>query len=994
MLLAVIASVGVTTANGRLDIKRETARAASLMEHGRYAEARRSLTLLRAQVPIDDGVVLRHIDFELVRCAAELHDNEAEKIMLAFLRRYPESVHVNEVRFMLAMYYCECERHSSARVYFDQVSYKALTDKEKEHYNMRMGYIEFKSGNYDKANQYFSALSPIGSYADHAKYYKSYIHYAQGNYDKAYEGFASLKNSENYAKVINYYLFQIEYARGNYDYVVSKGEELMKQSVDVERTALMRIIAESWYRKKVYNKSHLYMMMYKCSNGEMGRNENYILGYSAYLSKDYKTAEEALKEVIKGHGDELAQNASYHLAHCYVEWDKKKQAIDAFAFAADEKFEKFDKNISEDALFNYGKLLFETGGSKFNETINVLTRYVEKYSSSSSQSNRVEDAKKLLIAAYYNSKDYDMTYEALKAFPNPDVKQLTVLKKITYLRGLKALSEGDEATAKAKLEEASAIPVSPKYSALCNLWLGEIAYRHGEYGKAVEYFSDYIRRAPKNHDYQMALYNLGYAHFAKKDMANSQKAFKQFVESYTTKDRYLADAFNRMGDTQYSQRKYSAAAKSYESASEIGTVEQHYAKYQRAIALGLAGKTNAKIDVLKQMLDVDCGDYNDDAAYELGRAYVSLGQYANSASVLEKFVENQTQSPYYIPALFDLGLIHSNLGNSDKTLFYYDKIIVSAPQTTAAKEALLNLREIYVSKGDISSYFAYAERAGVECDLSAMTRDSLSFRSAQNIYLANRKTEAISHLNKYLVDYPKGFYTNDVLYLLSDCYLKTDSLPSAVKCMKQLVEQPKNTYTQPVVEVLARVTFENKMYEESAPAYRRMYDVVDSSAKRTEAANGYAESVILRKDGDALLVMASDLDTLPDVDSTMLRKVRFAKANVLAERNEVVEARKIYEELSADMTTAEGAESAYRIIEALFQEGKLDECEQKVYAMANSKTQHAYWLGKAFITLGDVYVQRNDTFQASATYRSVVDGYSPADDGIVAEAQAKLNKLN
>ena len=223
LLLAVIASVGVTTANGRLDIKRETARAASLMEHGRYAEARRSLTLLRAQVPIDDGVVLRHIDFELVRCAAELHDNEAEKIMLAFLRRYPESVHVNEVRFMLAMYYCECERHSSARVYFDQVSYKALTDKEKEHYNMRMGYIEFKSGNYDKANQYFSALSPIGSYADHAKYYKSYIHYAQGNYDKAYEGFASLKNSENYAKVINYYLFQIEYARGNYDYVVSKG---------------------------------------------------------------------------------------------------------------------------------------------------------------------------------------------------------------------------------------------------------------------------------------------------------------------------------------------------------------------------------------------------------------------------------------------------------------------------------------------------------------------------------------------------------------------------------------------------------------------------------------------------------------------------------------------------------------------------------------------------------------------------------------------------
>ena len=98
--------------------------------------------------------------------------------------------------------------------------------------------------------------------------------------------------------------------------------------------------------------------------------------------------------------------------------------------------------------------------------------------------------------------------------------------------------------------------------------------------------------------------------------------------------------------------------------------------------------------------------------------------------------------------------------------------------------------------------------------------------------------------------------------------------------------------------------------------------------------------------------------------------------------------------LAADVANVEGAESAYRIIEALFAEGKHDECETRIYALADSKTPHSYWLGKAFIVLGDIYVQRNDIFQAKATYRSVVDGYTPADDGIVAEAQAKLEKLN
>ena len=141
LLLAVAVNIGVAGADNKLDVKRETERAISLIEHGRYSEARHSLTLLRKQVPIDEEVLVRHIDFELALCAFELRDNEAEPMLLAFLRRYPESVHINDVRFMLAMYYCEREEYTSARRYLKNVSYNALTTENKERYNMRMGYI-------------------------------------------------------------------------------------------------------------------------------------------------------------------------------------------------------------------------------------------------------------------------------------------------------------------------------------------------------------------------------------------------------------------------------------------------------------------------------------------------------------------------------------------------------------------------------------------------------------------------------------------------------------------------------------------------------------------------------------------------------------------------------------------------------------------------------------------------------------------------------------
>ena len=987
LLLAVAVNIGVAGADNKLDVKRETERAISLIEHGRYSEARHSLTLLRKQVPIDEEVLVRHIDFELALCAFELRDNEAEPMLLAFLRRYPESVHINDVRFMLAMYYCEREEYASARRYLKDVSYNALTTENKERYNMRMGYIEFTSGNHDEAYKLFSTLSPTGNYADHAIYYKSYIHYAREEYKEAYKGFESLKKSDNYAKVIPYYLFQIEFARGNYQYVVKNGDDLLKQSVEVERTELMRVIAEAWYRLQGYNKSFLYMAMYQRSGGKMGREENYILGYSAYRSTDYATAIEALRKVSEG-SDELAQNAMYHLADCYIRRDDKRQAIRAFSMAADEKF---DNEISEDALFNYGKLLFETGGGTFNESINVLTRYVTKYP----DSERADEARELLIAAYYNSHDYEMAYKAIKAFPHPDGTQRAALQKIAYFNGLEAFMSGDFDKAKSALEESQKIGVSPKYNALCLFWLGEIEYKLGNYAKAIGYYDYYLRRAPKTErEYKMALYNLGYAHFTQKDMAKSQKAFEGFVWLYKEADRYRADAFNRLGDAQYSQRKYADAVKSYEGAVALGTAEQDYAKYQRAISLGLAGKTTAKIGALRQMQGENCGDYNDDAAYELGRTYVSLGRYSDGASVLEAFVEKYPQSPYYTPALLDLGLVHFNLGNSDKSLHYYDKIISTSPQSAAAKDAIQSVREIYVAKGSINDYFAYAERTGVECDLSLMARDSLSFRSAQNIYLADRTADAISHLKEYLQEYPKGYYTNDALFCLSDCYLKSDSLDSAVESLKLLAEQPQNQYTVPVVEKLARVTFDNKMYDESALAFRRMYEVVDNAVARTEAINGYAESVLLRKDADALMAMANDLDTLTDVDAVMLRRVRFAKAKTHTSRNEEAEARRIYEMLASDVTNVEGAESAYRVIEAMFVEGNHEESEKRIYALADSKTPHAYWLGKAFILLGDIYLQRNDTFQAKATYRSVVDGYTPADDGIVAEAQSKLEKLN
>ena len=140
--------------------------------------------------------------------------------------------------------------------------------------------------------------------------------------------------------------------------------------------------------------------------------------------------------------------------------------------------------------------------------------------------------------------------------------------------------------------------------------------------------------------------------------------------------------------------------------------------------------------------------------------------------------------------------------------------------------------------------------------------------------------------------------------------------------------------------------------------------------------------------------MADDVDSLSDVSTESRRAARFAKAGVLSSRGEKAAALEIYKTLSAETASREGAESAYIVIRSIYDSGDLDECEKRIYAFADSKTSQSYWLGKAFVLLGDIYLDRNDQFQARATYQSIIDGYSPADDGVVDEAKDKLKKLN
>jgi hypothetical protein len=97
--------------------------------------------------------------------------------------------------------------------------------------------------------------------------------------------------------------------------------------------------------------------------------------------------------------------------------------------------------------------------------------------------------------------------------------------------------------------------------------------------------------------------------------------------------------------------------------------------------------------------------------------------------------------------------------------------------------------------------------------------------------------------------------------------------------------------------------------------------------------------------------------------------------------------------VAKDVKSAEGAECKYLLALSYYNQGQKALAEKEIFNFINKNTPYQYWLGKSFILLSDIYVDKKDEFQAVHTLQSVIDYYENNDDGIKAQAKEKKDKL-
>lgn len=963
----------------------------NLYEKGKFGVAQKLFQKAVADFGSDVSQQKADAEFYFAMCAIELTNNDAEYLIGQFIAKYPESQKIDLAYFQMGkLRYMERD-YKKAVYWFKRTNKNGIHKDLRPELSFKLGYSYFNLGQKEDASRLFFEIKDTDNkYASPATYYYSHIAYEQKNFATALKGFTKLSDDETFAPLVPYYITHIHYLQQNYQKVVEYAPELLESASPKRAPEIARLIGESYFHLRKYAEAASYFEKYTEKSQSISRSDYYIIGFTYYRNSDFEKAAQNL-ERVSTEDDSLSQNAYYHLADCYLKQNDKNKARQAFGMASKSTF---DPIIKEDALFNFAKITYEMFYSPFNEAIDAFREYIEQYP----DSPRTDEAYNYLVLAYSNTKNYKDALISLEKIRNKDANTRGAYQRVAFFRGIELFQNLSYQEAIEKFDLSLKFPEYNRIlMAQALYWKAEANYRMGNFEAAAKDYNEFILTAGSFElpEYKIAHYNLGYANFKQKKYDDAIVWFRKYADiSAKEATPMLGDAHNRTGDSYFIQRRYWVAIDYYDKAITVNTLDGDYAMFQKAFSFGLVERPQKKIETLIALLEkYPESSYLDDALFEIAESNIILNQPQEAAKYYSQIVHDYSSSSYHVKSLVQLGLLAYNNELSDSAMGLYKRVVEQYPGTSEAKNALTGIRNIYVDKGDVNSYFSYAGQLGSFANISIAEKDSLTYIAAEKLYMEGNCSKSSTGFTSYLAEYPKGNFTLNASFYLADCQLRQGQHDKALENLIYVIQKPKNDFTEQALLSASRIYLSQNKFAEAYETYDLLEGLAEVKNNLLEARIGKLRAAFALERHSEVILAAAKVLSSDKLAEEQEREARFKMAKSHIALGQTSEAFDQFATVARAPKTLEGAESRYLMASILRQQGKLDKAEAEVFSFAEVNTPHQYWLAKSFILLADIYADKDDFFQAKATLQSVLDGYSNTTDGIIDEATNKLNEL-
>ena len=921
-------------------------------------------------------------------CALELENDDAEQLFKKFIKHHPESPRAKQAYFQVGKYYFKAKQYDQALAWFTKVSSIDLAGKEDTEYKFKTAYSYFETKDYASAKPLFGLVKDDKSaYTEQATYYYAYIAYLNEDYKVALVNFEKLKNSKAYEASYPYYISAIYFLDKRYDDVIAYTIPIIQNTKQLNETEMLRIIGASYFAKADYPNALLYYE--KFMNEDQGKTQNnqdsYQIGYTYYKLKKYNQSIEQLGRLIKDNSA-YSQFGLYTLGDDYLTTKNKQGARNAFQVSSKQDF---DREVKEDALFNFAKLSYEL---EFHAiALDAIQNYIKSYPNSTN----LDEAKTLLAKVLLSTKNYRDAIDILEGIPNKSEDAKEAYEKVTYYRALEFYNERAFENAIGLFLRSNNYPLDPEIHALATYWCAEAMYEVRKYEESVSYFETFLGMpvAKKTDLYNYANYALGYAALEGESYPKAATYFARFLNGGEKDPKTIKDATLRLADAYFGAKNYGDALSYYNRVINQNGTSEDYALFQRGVIQGLQNQPEAKIATLQSLLNqFPNSNYADDAGFEIAYTYFLMGQGEKAQTDLNTLIQKYPRSSYIPRALVTVGLVYYDQKNDQAALETFKKVVSDYKSTDEAQQALKLIQKIYVDMGNATDFINYANTTSIG-NYSLSEQDNIMFQAANNQFLRGDWAGAIESVNAYFDKFPKAIQDKHAKFIRAESYKNLKQYAPAIIDYEYILNDWTSEYTEKALISISKIYMNNKQYNEAIVHLKKLEIASEYKANYNFAINNLmiAYAGIQVPDQTLKYVDLVKNDEKSSEEERNRAGLYAGKAYLL--QGDTATARKQFEAVVKATKSVAGAEALYHVAEIQYLKKDYKGSQKTCFDLTKTMPNYDYWNAKAFILLADNYVALNDNVQAIATLKSIIDNYQ-GDDDIVETAKKKLDKLD
>lgn len=941
---------------------------------------------MRSSDRTNNAITYNDVYFYNIACGLQQNEAFAAEEARQFIVSNHNTSLKQRLSFYTAEYYYRQNDMTTALSFYEQTSSDNLSNAQIADMKFHQGYAYFTLQQFNKAAPLLESIAKNTSdpnYKD-ANYYYGLIAYANRNYKEGLTAFQKVENDNQYKNVVPFYVANIYYVQGQKEKALEYGESALKKSNGYYDVPMKELIGHAFFERKEYAKALPYLEEYVNKTDKVSRETLYQLSYCYYQFKQLDKAVAGLKQ-LSGGQDSLSQNAMYILGDAYLKLDQKANARNAFSFCAANNTNPGQREVSK---FNYAKLSYELGFQDI--ALTEFKNFLDEYPSSVYQKEAAEIAAGLLA----NTNNYREALSILAKVQSPSENVKKMYPRMLYGRAMELMNDQDLDGAKTLLSTALKDPYNAPVLPHVNFWLGEIAYRQNRLDEAILYYNAYLNN-PSYSSGEVSVvnakYNLGYCYYRKENYRQASSYFEQVSKKPAVNAKAIEqDAYLRLADCYYMEKDFTRAKALYNTIIGYSWPTGDYASYQAAMISGI-NNANEKITLMKSIeKKYPSSQLLPDVNLEIAKTYLADEKYREAVPYLNNVLSAPATGNLKPEAQLKLGLSYYNLNNNTEALNQFKKLVAQYPNTTEANEAIDNVKAIYTAEGKTDEYIAFMKSAGRSVTVNE--EDNLTYKAAENKYVDKDYNGALTAFNSYIAKFPDGQHALDAWFLRSEIYNQRKDWKNAVGGYAEVADRGPSKYAERATAQAGRIYyFELQDYAKAEEYFTKLKDIAGGGENRLDAMRGLLRSQYNQKKWEEAVANAQEL--LKEKNTSVDDKVLAYMATARAQQNkeQYAEAIQNFKSVVSINKASFAAEARYEIAHCYYALNDLKNADKAAFETINKSGSYDYWITKAYILLGDIFLKQKDYFNAKATLQSVVDNCKIT--ALKNEASEKLTTL-